>query len=318
MRNPGFKQFRKMLMLAVVLPALISSLALILSAAPTSTGPFVYVVTFNNQFGAVNLATGEFREIGPPLPEPQGVGVTNLVWWNGSLLTLTTSGDLQKINPATGESSDIGPTGLGFNALDLGEVGGKLYATDFNNNIYSVDPATGAAFLRATGIPPIPAQPFSQNGDGTFNLFDESLYGVGGKLYATFDGFTIDPNSLAETPDDQRKEFNCCGPTLYQIDPSTGVATAIGSTQLNLGSSVDVKGKFYVFKWVITAFTEFGPEIKSQLLTLDLATGKTTPVENAAGPVFVDAFAGGITGAAPPSASLTTVFPVPSFNHRRP
>ena len=233
-------------MLALVVPTLIGSFALVLGAAPASVGPFVYVVTFNNQFGAVNLATGAFRQIGPPSPE----GVDNLVWWNRSLLSLAVSGELERINPATGETSDIGPTGLGFNALDLGEVRGKLYATDFSNNIYSVSPDTGeATFLRATGIPPIPAAPFSTNSDGTVNLFDESLYGVGGKLYATFDGFTIDPNSLAETPDDQRTEFNCCGPTLYKIDPSTGVATAIGSTDLNLGSAVEVNGKFYVFKW---------------------------------------------------------------------
>jgi hypothetical protein len=191
--------------------------------------------------------------------------------------------------------------------------------TDFAHNIYSVDSDTGqATFVRATGIPPIPAAPFSTNGDQTVNLFDESLYGVSGKLYATFDGFTIDPNSLAETPDDQRAEFECCAPTLYQIDPSTGAATAVGSTSLNLGSAVEVNGKFYAFKWVIIAWTEFGPEIKSQLLTLNLATGKTTPVVNAAGPTIVDASAGGVTGAAPPSASLSKIFPVSSFVQQRP
>jgi len=141
---------------------------------------------------------------------------------------------------------------------------------------------------------------------------------VGRKLYATFDGFTINPNSLAETSDDQRTEFNCCSPTLYKIDPSTGVATAIGSTDLNLGSAVEVNGKFYVFKWVVTSWTEFGPEIKSQLLTFDLATGKTTPVQNAAGPVFVDAAAGGVTGAAPAAARLATLFSVPSSTEQRP
>src|SRR5262249_8218204 len=114
----------RFLMLSIFgVPALIVALALVLSAAPSAVGPFVYVVTFNNQFGAVNLATGAFRQIGPSTPEP----VDNLVWWNGSLLTLTISGELLKIDPATGETSDIGATGLGSNALDLGEVRGKLY-----------------------------------------------------------------------------------------------------------------------------------------------------------------------------------------------
>lgn len=291
-----------LLMLALVLTVLISPFALSLGAAPSSNQLFAYVVTFNNQFGVVNLDTGAFRQIGPATPE----GQANLVWWNGSLLSLTVSGELEKIDPKTGETSDIGPTGLGINAIDLAEVRGKLYATDFSNNIYTVNPETGeATFLRATGISPIPAVPFSVNPDGTVNLFDESLYGTAGKLYATFDAFTINPTTLVQTPDSENPDFNCCGPTLYQIDPSTGAATAIGPTTLNLGSTVEVQGEFYAFRWVATGCdpctpaADFVPEIKSQLLRLDVRTGHTTPVENAGGPIFVDASAGGIVGAAP-------------------
>ena len=304
MNIPAFNRPRKwsqVLMLALVLSVLIGSSALSLGAAPPSSRLFVYVVTANNQFGVVNLATGAFHQISVT-PE----GQANLVWWNGSLLSLTFSGELEKINPATGETSDIGPTGLGFNAIDLGEVRGKLYATDFSNNIYSVNPGTGeATFLRATGISPIPVLSFTVNSDGTVNLFDESLYGTAGKLYATFDAFTVNPTTLVQTPDSEIPEFNCCGPTLYQIDPSTGIATAIGPTKLNLGSTVEVHGEFYAFRWVVTGCdpctpaADFAPQIKSQLLRLDLRNGNTTPVENAGGPIFVDAAAGGIAGAAP-------------------
>jgi hypothetical protein len=300
MKIPVFNRLRKgpqlLLMLALALSALIGSFALSLRAAPPFQRLLVYVITFNNQFGVVDLATGSFRQIGPVTPE----GQANLVWWNGSLLSLTVTGELEKINPATGETSDIGPTGLGFNAIDLGEARGKLYATDFNNNIYSVNPATGAAtLLNVTGIPPIPTVPFSVNSDGTVNVFDESLYGGAGKLYATFDALTIDPTTLAETPD------SCCGPTLYQIDPSTGSATAIGPTKLGLGSTVEVNGEFYAFRWVpagcdpCTPASDFTPLIKSQLFKIDLRTGTATPVANGAGPIFVDAAAGGIVGAAP-------------------
>jgi len=300
MNIPVFNRFRKgprlLLMLALVLPVLISSLALALGAAPPLDPLLVYVITFNNQFGVVNLATGAFHQIGPVTPEPEA----SLVWWNGSLLSLTVSGELEKINPVTGETSDIGPTGLGFNAIDLAEVHGKLYATDFSNNIYSVNPGTGeATFLRATGMPPIPIVPFSVNSDGTVNLFDESFYGAAGKLYATFDAFTIDPITLVETPD------SCCRPTLYQIDPSTGDATAIGPTKLGLGSSLELNGEFYAFRWApagcdpCTPAADFTPLIRSQLFKLDLRTGTATPARNAAGPIFVDAAAGGIIGAAP-------------------
>jgi hypothetical protein len=52
-------------------------------------------------------------------------------------------------------------------------------------SLYSVDPRTGVATpIAATGMPPDSNIPFTSNDDGTFDLCDESLYGVGGKLYA--------------------------------------------------------------------------------------------------------------------------------------
>ena len=178
------------------------SLALIAFAWPVvavaqSTPPLVYVVT-SQQFGTLELATGQF----PPIDSgtfPNALA--NLVWKNGSLLSLdTASGDLVEINPATGGIKHIGPTGMGFCgpgscAFALGETRGTLYATDLSNNIYSVNPDTGAAtFLRATGIPPDPHTPLTFTCDGgTFCLGDEGLYSMGGKLYASFDSFAIDP-----------------------------------------------------------------------------------------------------------------------------
>jgi hypothetical protein len=265
---------------------LIVSLALILFAASASAEPSVYVVTLNNLFGTVDLATGAFHPIGAPTTE----SLTNLVWWHGSLLSLTTSdpipGYLVKINPATGETKVIGATGLGINAFALAEVRGKLYLTDFSNNIYSVDPSTGVASpIGPTGMPPDPTIPFTFNDDGTLNLCDESFYGVHGKLYATFDSFRVDPNSLEITP--------AVKPDLYQINPSSGVATLIGPTDLQVGASVQVDGKFYAFRLVITGFTEFGPQAYSQLVALDLRSGKTIFLRN------IDAVAGPIFGAVP-------------------
>jgi len=137
------------------------------------------VVTASQQFGTVDLANGHFTAIGSGTADV----LANLVWWkDGTLFTLTVGGanppgSLAKINPATGEETIIGQTGLGFNTFDLGEVRGKLYATDLSNNIYSVDPATGVATpITATGIPPDPTTPLTFNSDGTFNVCDEGLY----------------------------------------------------------------------------------------------------------------------------------------------
>jgi len=244
---------------------------------------FVYVVTSNQQFGTVNLKTGSFSQIGPNTPE----GQANLVWGpDGSLFSLTYSGNLEKINPVTGETTIVGQTGLYFNAFDLAGVRGELFATDFANNIYSVDGRTGAATLiRATGIPPDPSVPFTVNADGTINLCDESFYGVAGRLFATFDSFTLDPSTLTVTP--------VVAPTLYEINPGTGAAIAVAPTALNVGATVEVAHRFFGFRWVTTGFTDAGPQVSSELVMLDLANGLEQPL------LQVDPAAGGITGAAP-------------------
>lgn len=72
-------------------------------------------------------------------------------------------------------------------------------------------------------------------------------------------------------------------PDLWRIDPSTGIATLIAPTGLNLGG-VEVNGKFYAF---------YLPNVSSELVTLDSANGDTTFITN------VDPSAGLIFGAAP-------------------
>lgn len=255
------------------------ALAVAMFAAPASAAPSVYVVNLYNQFGAVNLANGSFHPIGNANPD----GQSNLVWGNnGSLYSLTVTGNLETINPSTGAATVIGATGLGYNAFDLAGAGRNLYATDLSNNLYSVNPNTGAAtFIAATGIPPDPSVPFTFNPDGTMNLCDETLYGVGGKLYATFDSFTIDPNTLATK--------TVVAPYLYQIDPSTGLATVIGPTSLQLGASVEVGNNFYAFHLVPIGWSPFGPIAESELYSMNLSDGSTSflgRIDPNAGPIF--------------------------------
>ena len=100
------------------------------------------------------------------------------------------SGNLVSINPDNGVTTVIAPTGLrslpgnaGSFAFHLAEAAGKLYLTDFDNNLYHVNASTGhARLIVPTGIPPDPAVPFTFNADGTVNLCGETLYGVGDKL----------------------------------------------------------------------------------------------------------------------------------------
>ena len=265
-------------------------------AASASAAPNVYVVTLSQQFGTVDLATGQFTPIGSPTPD----GMSNLVWWNGSLISLATTGAnagyLVKINPATGDETvlraiTVNGQPLGFNAFDLAKVRGGLYVTDFSNNLYAVDLASGIATPvgqngGTTGLRPDPNIPFTFNSDGTFNLCDEGLYGFDGKLYATFDSYAIDPT---QTPSTRAHEY--MSPYIWQIDPRTGAATFVANTDWQVSAIVGVDGKFYAFETVLDAFDfDHGvPIAHADLVTLDLRTGKTSKVADIVpnpGPIF--------------------------------
>jgi hypothetical protein len=69
-------------------PKWMLSLAFALLSCSANASPLVYMVTGNQQFGTVDLATGAFAQIGPNTPEGDD-GL--LVGPNGSLLTLTSS-----------------------------------------------------------------------------------------------------------------------------------------------------------------------------------------------------------------------------------
>jgi hypothetical protein len=245
----------------------------------------VYVVTDSQQFGTVDLNTGAFQQIGSDTPEQQ----FNLVAGpNRSLLSLTAPGDLESIKTSTGATTIIGPTGFGFNVGGLARVGGVLYATDGNNNLYTVNPVTGATnLIGPKGIPALAAPP---------SLGDESLYGVGGKLYATFDNFDLPlSNPTLITP-----------PALYQINPSTGFATEVAPTILNLSASVDATGTFYVFKEGLADATCVGPApvpcaSDAEVFTLSLSNGSTSFVAD------VDPSATAIWGASPVAPDPATV-----------
>jgi len=259
--------------------------------AAASAAPLVYVVTVTQQFGTLDLASGQFRAIGNSTPD----ALSNLVWWKGALLTVTISGpnigSLARINPATGEETIIGQTGLGFNIFDLGAARGNLFVTDLNNNIYSVDPDTGVATaITATGMPPDPTIPFTFNDDGTFNLCDEGLYGANGKLYATFDSFALD---VTKAPPSRAHAH--VAPALYQIDPGTGAAKFIAQTEWNLTALVAVDGRFYAFHGVIDGWdsTFDFPIAHAEVVRFNFVTGQTRKLAD------LDPSLGIILGAAP-------------------
>jgi len=242
-------------------------------SANRAPSPLVYVIAgVALRFGALDLSSGTFLPIGPPLRSDIGGG---LVQGRGtSLLTLAFSGDLFAIDPSTGQTSVVGHTGLadcsmlpsGAYPYDancptvIGRLGGRFYATDYANNLYSVSPATGAATLIGpTGMPAVTVAPFSQNPDGTFNVYSENLVSAHGRLYANFATSTTDFVTVTSV----------IPGALYQIEPSTGRATWIAPTDSDITAMVNVNDTVYAFD----VFT-------NQVLTLDLTTGQTTPVSD--------------------------------------
>ncbi len=264
---------------------LIVALALVLFAASASADSLAYVVTDTDQFGTLDLSTGAFHQIGADTPGQQFDLVSGP---NGSLFSLTATGNLESIITTTGVTTVIGATGFGTNVGSLAEVGGTLYATDGNNNLYTVNATTGATHLIGpTGIPAFAFPP---------TLGDETLYGEGGKLYATFDNFNLPLSSpVLITP-----------PALYQINTSTGVATEVGPTILNLSASVDVSGTFYVFKEGLADPSCVGPapvpcRSDAEEFALSLANGNTSHVAD------VNPSATAIYGASPVAPEPATV-----------
>jgi len=250
------------------------------AAPPLNPLTTVYVVGLDPNdipvFGYINLVDGVLHQIADTVP------LSNLVWWKGELLSLSSlDGNIVQVDPKTGSTMVLGSTGLGANAFSLAEVNGKLFVTDFGGDVYSVNPQNNflATLMPAKKMmPPDPNIPYTFNADGTFNLCDESFYGIGGFLYATFDSFNVDTTTAAIN------EFGNAdatqSPDLYRINPKTGEATLIGPTDLGIGATFVLDGIVLGFESQVTGFSENGPMGATELIALDLNSGKTKVLRN--------------------------------------
>ena len=117
-----------------------------LSLPRRAAGSLVYVEN-GFQFGTVDLASGAFTPIGPGTPE----GVTGLAAGpNGSLLTLSFSGNLESINPTNGAVTIVGATGLGDCSLLSSPCGPTSANTIAALGGKFMQPITKTSFIRLT------------------------------------------------------------------------------------------------------------------------------------------------------------------------
>jgi hypothetical protein len=174
--------------------------------------------------------------------------------------------------------SVVGPTGFGDCSgpvaanlsncqLSFGSALGKYYATNFDNNLFTIDPQTGRATLVGnTGIPALTLLPGIPAADGSFDFYNENLFEANGKLYANFDTGHFqppaDPNSDPVTTQTRPA-------ALYQIDPVTGLATRVSDTTFGQVTIANISGTIYSF---------VAPD--SSIRTLDVTTGRTTVISN--------------------------------------
>jgi len=267
-------------------------------ATPASAANLLVYVLTNNpetgaaQFGAADVTSGGFAPIGPGLTFELGHAL--LTSPGTALLSLGYEGNLYSIEPRTGVASVVGATGLAdcttpespcgpTSANTIGQLDSRYYAIDFAQNLYSLNPATGATkLIGPTGMPPITVVPLSIDpSTGKLNVFEENLFSFRGRLYANFDTGLIDLSNGSETA--------VIPAALYEINTETGHATTIAPTDIGLLTMMTVNDTIYAFD---------APH--GRFVTVDAATGHTQPVS------YVDPSAGLVCGA-------TSARPAPSM-----
>src|SRR6266850_848762 len=117
-----------------------------LSSFSALAGPIGYSINFSGEFGTIDLGTGVFSPIGPgtgntpdaPGGAPGGPFYT-VDSVTGHLLKITAAGVVTDVGD-TGTGANVGPNGISL----MGSLtNGTLYALDFSNRLYGLNPANG-------------------------------------------------------------------------------------------------------------------------------------------------------------------------------
>jgi hypothetical protein len=125
-----------------------TALLLVTMAGYVRADDLAYEVTSSDQFGTIDLTTGQFSEIGNMGVQLSGLGVGP----GGALYGGVEGGNtLYQVNPATGSVSPVGSGS--FNYLNFGSTTAGLYALDTSDNLYSINPTNGqGTLIGSTGL----------------------------------------------------------------------------------------------------------------------------------------------------------------------
>lgn len=191
----------------------------------------IYALTQSGIFGTLNLSNGTFTQISTPGFEPAG-----LAGLGGNLFAAPyPSNTLYEVNLSNGNFATIGSGTADY--YDFGGTTTGLYAIGTDQNLYSVNAATGASTLIGpTGL-----------GSGGY----QSLSGGGTALY------TAVPDTSGQFT------------LLYSVNTTTGAATEIGNTGIAADVSsigfafgqlyaADISGNYYTLNTSTGAATLIG------------------------------------------------------------
>jgi hypothetical protein len=176
--------------------AVAPNLAVLPAVHPQTTGDALeFVETKDGIFGRVDLVTGDFTQIADNGSKITSGSFAGFGVANGTLYATDyhqPHGTLYSVNTTTGVPTAIGSSTVNYEVFGS-TAAGVLYAGGVDNNLYTIDPATGAATVVA------PVGVSIANFNGGFSTGAALLYLV------------IDTN-------------------LYKINTSTGAATLVGAT----------------------------------------------------------------------------------------
>ena len=210
---------------------LLAGCALFLLSPPIAQAQStIYAMTQSGVYGTLNLSNGTFTQISTPGFEPAGIAGLGANMFAANYPGST----LYEINPINGNFVTIGNGTASY--YDFGGTTTGLYAVGTDQNLYSVNAASGASTLIGpTGL-----------GSGGY----QSLSGGGAQLYTAVPGNNGDE-------------------LLYVVNTTTGAATEIGDMGLqddvsSIGFAngtlygADINGNYYTVNTSTGAATLIG------------------------------------------------------------
>lgn len=217
--------------------------------APMAASADVIWLTHGNgsRIGTVDSTTGAGTDVGA-----QGFGASWAAAFgmDGTLYTTVNgfSGNaiLATVDQTTGAATTVG-TGLGTNLIAL-EVSssGQMYGVGYNNGVlYAIDSTTGTATaIGGTGIGNMMDLAFDSSGQlwGTVGnrLWTIDLTTGASTFVTTISGARNVMSLMFDSADTMLISEYVSGANLYSVDVSTGNASLIGATGLNIVHGGDV------------------------------------------------------------------------------